>query len=94
MTQTQFMLIFQALPILCGLIFGAILWKFRKTYILAVIMLIAGAVWWLMLSNINLHGNEGPGLILYMYICAVSAFLVVELMKFIIKIINRRKNEQ
>ena len=85
MTQIQFMLFFNIFPILCGLVSGIILWKLKKTYLLAGVMLSACAVWRCVLSNINLHGNEGPGLIWWMFTQAVLSFLAVELIKILIR---------
>lgn len=85
MTQIQFVLFFYVLPIFCGLILGVVLWKFPKTYLLAGILLVVCVIWWCILSNINLHGSEGPGIIFCLYTHAVLTFSLVELIKFIVR---------
>ncbi|MBQ9757746.1 MAG: hypothetical protein IJW15_04985 [Clostridia bacterium] len=85
MTQMQFMLFFYVLPILCGLILGMIFWEFPKTYLLDGVLLGVCVIWWCILSNINLHGSEGPGIIFWLYTHAVLTFSVVELIKFIVR---------
>ncbi len=90
MTQMQFFLFFYALPIMCGLILGMIFWKFKKSYLLTGILLGVSLIWWHILSNINLHGSEGPGIIFCLYAHLVITFSVVELIKFILRRIKSR----
>lgn len=90
MTQMQFFLFFYALPILCGLILGMIFWKFKKSYLLTGVLLGGALIWWYILSNINLHGNEGPGIIFGLYAHVVLTFSVVELIKFMVRRIKFR----
>ena len=90
MTQMQFFLFFYALPILCGIILGMIFWKFKKSYLLTGVLLGGSLIWWYILSNISLHGNEGPGIIFCLYAHLVLTFSVVELIKFIVRRIKSR----
>ncbi len=48
-------------------------------------MLLVGVVWWFVLSHVNTHGSEGPGLLVRMYSLIVLAFTVVEIIKFIVR---------
>lgn len=91
MTQMQFILFFYVLPILCGLILGMIFWKFQKAYLLSWVLLGVCVIWWFILSNINLHGSEGPGIIFCLYTHAVLTFSIVELIKFIVRKIKPMK---
>ncbi len=90
MTQIQFILFFYVLPILCGFVLGIGFWKFKKSYLLSGIMLVVSMIWWSVLSNINLHGSEGPGIIFWMYTHLVLAFSLVELIKFIVRKMNSK----
>ena len=91
MTQIQFILFFYVLPIFCGLILGVVLWKFKKTYLLDGVLLGVCVIWWRILSNINVHGSERPGIIFCLYTHAVLTFSVVELIKFLVgKIISMK----
>lgn len=85
MTQMQFILFFYVLPIFCGLILGVVFWKFKKSFLLAGILIVACVIWWCILSNINLHGSEGPGIIFWMYCHFVLSFSLVELIKIIVR---------
>lgn len=91
MTQIQFALFFYVMPMLCGLILGIIFWKFKKTYLLAGALLGVCVIWRSVLSNINLHGNEGPGILFGLYTHLVLTFIVVEFIKFIYRKIKTRK---
>ena len=91
MTQIQFLIFFYVLPILCGLILGVIFWKLKKTYLITAIMLVACVIWRCILSNINLHGNEGPGIIFGLYTHTVLTFSFVEMIKFIVRKIKSIK---
>lgn len=90
MTQMQFMIFFYILPILVGLIFGIVFWRFKKSYFLTGVLIAVCVIWWIILSNINFHGSEGPGLIFYLYFNLISGFSVVELFKFIVRKIKSR----
>ncbi len=83
MTQIQFILFFYALPILCGLIAGIILWKTKKSHLILAALYVIYIVALCVISNINLHGNEGPGILLGMYFNFVLAFSAVEVIKFL-----------
>ncbi len=90
MTQMQFIIFFYILPILVGFIFGMIFWKFKKSYFLIGVMIAICVIWWTILSNINLHGSEGPGLVFCMYSNLISGFSVVEIVKFLVRKIKSR----
>ena len=90
MTQMQFILYFYFLPALCGLILSGILWNFKKSYLVAIGMIVIDVIWHFVLSNIHTHGNEGPGLILLLYSCFALSFSVFELIKFVIEKIKTR----
>lgn len=79
------------LPAVIGLILGICLWKVRKTYILSGVMLLGGVVWWIVLSQINTHGSEGPGLLALMYSLISVAFSVVEAIKLVVRKIKTRR---
>ncbi len=85
MTQIQFILFFYGVPILCGLVLGVICWKCTKSYLLAGVLLVICVIWWVILSNINLHGSEGPGIMFGLYMHGVLTFSVIELIKFMVK---------
>ena len=91
MTRIQFILFIYVLPILCGLILGVGIWKIKKSYLLAWVLLGIGEIWWCILSNINLHGNEGPGIIFWLYSYVALTFSVVELIKFIVRKIKSKR---
>lgn len=78
------------LPIIIGLLLGICLLKFKKTYFLSWLMLLVGVAWWCILSHINTHGSEGPGLLAWMYSLMTLSFTLVEVIKFIIKKLNLR----
>ena len=78
------------LPTLIGLILGICLWKIKKTYILAGSIIVVGIVWWCILSQINTHGSEGPGLLTAMYSLITVAFTLVEIVKLIVRKIKVR----
>ena len=78
------------LPTLIGLILGICLWKIKKTYILSGLMIVVGVIWWCVLSQINTHGSEGPGLLATMYSLITVAFTLVELVKVIVRKIKAR----
>ncbi len=73
------------LPVILGLLFGICLWKIKKTYFLSWLMLFGGIIWWCVLSHINTHGSEGPGLLLCMYSLFALSFTAVEIIKFIVR---------
>lgn len=78
------------LPTLIGFILGICLWKFKKSNILSGLMILVGVVWWSVLSQINTHGSEGPGLLALMYSLMSIAFIVVEVIKSIVRKIKTR----
>ena len=78
------------LPIIIGLILGISLWKIKKTHVLSGLMIVVCVVWWCVLSQINTHGSEGPGLLALMYSLMSIAFVVVEVIKFIVRKIKTR----
>ena len=78
------------LPVIIGLLFGVCLWKIKKTYFLSWILLFGGVVWWCILSRINTHGSEGPGLLAWMYSLFTLSFVVVEIIKFIVRKLKTR----
>ena len=78
------------LPTLIGLILGVCLWKIKKTYILSGLMIVVGVIWWCVLSQINTHGSEGPGLLATMYSLIAVAFTLVEIVKVIVRKIKVR----
>lgn len=69
------------LPTIIGLILGICLWKIKKTYFLSGVMFLVGVVWWGVLSCINTHGSEGPGILACMYSLVALSFTVVEVIK-------------
>ena len=73
------------LPTIVGLLLGICLWKLKKTQILAGVMILVGIVWWCVLSHINTHGSEGPGLLNVMYSLMALAFTVVEIIKLAVR---------
>ncbi|MBQ2932232.1 MAG: hypothetical protein IJE62_05260 [Clostridia bacterium] len=73
------------LPTIVGLLLGICLWKLKKTQILSELMILVGVVWWCILSRINTHGSEGPGLLALMYSLMTLAFVVVEIIKFAVR---------
>lgn len=79
------------LPVIIGLISGICLWKFRKTYFLSGLMLTGCVVWWCILSYINTHGSEGPGLLAWMYSLMALSFTGVEIIKFLARKLKERK---
>ena len=81
------------LPTLIGLVLGICLWKIKKTYILSGLMIVLGVIWWCVLSQINTHGSEGPGLLAAMYSLIAVAFTLVEGVKLIVRKIKARKNQ-
>ena len=85
MTQMQFILYFYCFPALCGLILNGILLKFKRSYLVAIAMIVIAVIWHIILSNIHTHGSEGPGLILLLYSCFALSFSVFELIKFIFR---------
>ena len=78
------------LPTLIGLMLGICLWKIKKTYILSGLMIVVGVIWWCVLSQINTHGSEGPGLLATMYSLIAVAFTLVEIVKVIVRKIKVR----
>ena len=85
MTQMQFILYFYGFPALCGLILSGSLWKLKKSYIVAIAMIVIAVIWYFVLSNINTHGSEGPGLLLLLY----SSFTFVPLISFFASALKR-----
>ena len=77
------------LPVVSGLVLGILLRK-KKTYIFAYIMLAIGVIWWRVMPHISTHGNEGPGLLLWMYSFFTAAFSLTELIKYMKKTISRK----
>ena len=90
MTQMQFILYFYGFPALCGLILSGSLWKLKKSYIVAIAMIVIAVIWYFVLSNINTHGSEGPGLLLLLYSSFTFVFSIFELIKFVIRKIKVR----
>ena len=78
------------LPTLIGIVLGICLWKIKKTYILSALMVVAGFIWWCVLSQINTHGSEGSGLLALMYSLISVAFVIVEAIKYIARRIKIR----
>lgn len=70
------------LPFLVGLSLGIILWKCKKTYLLSGGMLVLCLLLWCVISNVNTHGSELFGLIMWMFFCFSFGFLLVEIIKF------------
>ena len=79
------------LPVIVGLILAICLWKIRKTYYLSGLLLAGGIIWWSILSQINTHGSEGPGLLALMYSLASIAFVIVDLLKTVIRKFKTRR---
>lgn len=90
MSQAYYFLILVILPIIVGLLLGICLWKLKKAYFLSGFMLLVSVVWWCVLSHINTHGSEGPGLLLWMYSFTTLAFTVVEIIKFVVRKLKAR----
>ena len=78
------------LPPLIGMVLGICLWKIKKTYILSALMVVAGFIWWCVLSQINTHGSEGLGIFAMMYTLMSGAFVIVEAIKYIARRIKIR----
>ncbi len=86
MAQINFTIFFiYILPVIVGFLVGLCLWKLRKTYILSVLMILLDIVFWCILSNINTHGSEGPGILVTMYTLTALGFTFVEIIKLIIR---------
>ncbi len=81
------------LPVVIGLILGICLWKIKKTYFLSGVMIIVAIIWWGILSQINTHGSEGPGLLAIMYSLITGAFVFIEVIKFIVRYYIQRRND-
>lgn len=73
------------LPVLIGLVLGIILWNFKKTYIISAVLLFICVILWCVIPNINTHGSEGPGLLLWMFSLFKAAFSFVEIVKFVLR---------
>lgn len=82
------------IPSVSGLLLGLCFLKSRKTYIISAILLAICMVLWCIIPNINTHGNEGFGIILWMYSLFAIAFSVVEAVKLIIRKFKKRKGEK
>ncbi len=76
-------------PALVGLLLGICLWRVKKAYIVSGLMIVVGAIWWCVLSQINTHGSEGPGILAIMYTVVTVAFAFVEIAKVIARKINK-----
>ena len=90
MTEMQFILFVYILPVLCGLAIGVAFWKFKKSYLLTGMLLASCIIWWCIISNVNIHGSEGPGMIFWMYTHLVLSFSFVNLIKFVVREIKSR----
>ena len=73
------------LPALIGLVLGIILWRLKGTYVISAVLIFISAIWWYVMPHINTHGNEGPGLLLWMYSLFAITFSVVEIVKFAVR---------
>jgi len=48
-------------------------------------------VWWWVLSHINTHGSEGPGILAMMYSVMTTFFVLTDIVKHIIKKLKSNK---
>jgi len=79
------------LPAIVGLFLGICLCKLNKTYYFSVFLLFVCVVWWWVLSHINTHGSEGPGILAMMYSVMTTFFVLTDIVKHIIKKLKSNK---
>ena len=75
---TRFMIF--VLPVIVGILLGVILWK-RRTEAVSWVILLLDVILWCILTNINTHGSEAPGLLIWMFSLFAISFAVVEVIK-------------
>ena len=75
---TRFMIF--VLPVIVGILLGVVLWK-RRTEVVSWTILLLNAILWCILTNINTHGSEGPGLLVWMFSLFAISFAVIEVIK-------------
>lgn len=73
------------MPLVLGALLGLALIKIKKTYIFSVALLTMCVVLWCIIPNINTHGNEGFGIMLWMYSLFTAAFSAFEAIKIVIR---------
>ena len=76
------------IPFLFGIFADVLMLKVKKSYFITAGIVILSAVAWIVVSNINTHGSEGPGLRCLQLSCFALGMTLVEIIKFVI---NRLK---
>lgn len=79
------------LPVLTGIITGICFLCSKKTYLGATVLIAISLLYLLIINNINTHGSEGPILIWAMYSCVTAGFIFVEIIKFIFRLVRKKK---
>ena len=60
--MTDIWLYFAVIPFLIGGLAGILMLKFKKSYFVTLGVVALSILAWIVVSNINTHGSEGPGL--------------------------------
>ncbi len=79
------------IPPILGILTGLCLIKFKKTYVFSAILLTICIILWCIVPNINTHGSEGPGIMLWIYSLFTAAVSIVEAIKFFVRKCKERK---
>ncbi len=73
------------LPFIIGFVIRLIFHKFDKFYFITIAMAILTAISYIVISNINTHGNEGPIIIAFQLILVTAGLAVAGITNRLIK---------
>lgn len=71
------------IPFVLGVIVSLFMLKFKKSHFIILGVIALSVVAWIVVSNINTHGSEGPALRCLQLSCSASGMALVETIKFI-----------
>lgn len=81
--MTDIWLWLAVMPFLIGALAGLLMLKFKKSYFVTLGVVLLSIIAWIVVSNINTHGSEGPGLRCVQISFLALGMVAVEVCKFI-----------
>lgn len=76
------------IPFLTGIAADLLLLKVKKSYLITTGIVVLSILAWVVVSNINTHGSEGPGLRCLQLSCFALGMTIVEIIRFIHRLKN------
>lgn len=81
------------IPFILGILVRLFLGKFKRIYILTLCLIILNIVSYIIVSNINTHGSEGPMLRCVQFSSFTVSMIIIEIIEYIKRLYKRGEKE-